>query len=136
MSADLAVHAAVRARLVATSAVTALVPAAQIIDRNTRPTPDPCVVIGEGQAVDEGGMARNKQRVYLTLHIWKRETGIDGAKAIAGAIRTALHASRIPQTLGYHFADCFVSSSRFLRDPDGDAHGVVTVECVVSEVAS
>lgn len=133
MSADHALQVAIRARLVATSAVTALVPATSILDRNARPAPDPSIILGEGQSVDNGRIDRKTQRVYATLHVWKKEPGLAGAKAIAGAIRTAIHAER-PVGIGYQIGDCFVSGTRFMRDPDGEtAHGVVTIEALMSE---
>lgn len=136
MSATLAVQKALRARLVATGAVTALVPAANILDRNSRPAPDPSIVLGEDQLVDGGFVDRAPVRVYSTVHLWKREAGLTGVKTIAGAIRAAIRSGRIPNTDGYSFGDCFVSQERFLRDPDGEtAHGVVTIETLVSEVA-
>lgn len=135
MSADLAVQKAVRACLVATSAVTALVPASSILDTNQRPAPMPSIIIGESQAMEGDRLDRRDQRVVMDLHVWKREPGLAGVKAIAGAIRAALHAGRLPQIEGVHFTDCRVSTMRFLRDPDGEtAHGVVTVEALVCEV--
>lgn len=134
MSAALAVQKAIRARLVATASVLEVVPAANILDRNSRPAPDPSIVLGEDQVVDEGRIARNVVRVYSTLHIWKREPGLVGVKAIAGAIRTAVRGLRNSVEAPYQFGDCLVSSERFLRDPDGEtAHGVVTIETLVSE---
>lgn len=137
MSADLAVQKALRARLVATSAVTALVPAASILDVNQRPAPDPSIILGETQAVDEGtSLQRNHIRIYHTVHVWKREPSLAGVKAICGAIRAAVHAGRLALDPGFHCADAFVSSMRYLRDPDGErSHGVVTVEVLVAEVA-
>lgn len=137
MSADLAVQKAIRARLVATGAVTALVPAASILDRNERPVPVPSIILGEAQVVDEGeSVARKRQRVYHTLHVWKREEGLTGVKAIAGAIRTALHSARLTLDAGYYSADGYVSGQRFLRDLDGaTSHGILTVEVLVQETA-
>lgn len=134
MSPSLAVQIAVRSRLVATPAVTSLVMAASILDRNAHPNPDPSIILGEDHEVDENRIARNVVRVYSTIHVWKREPALVGVKAIAGAIRTALQAT-MATTNGWRFADCYVSNTRFLRDPDGEtAHGVVTVESLVSEV--
>lgn len=134
MSADLAVQKAVRSRLVATLAVTSLVPAASILDRNQRPAPDPSIIIGEGMAMEGDRLDRSDQRVVLTLHLWKKEAGLAGVKAIAGVVRAALHNGRLPVTDGHHMGDCRVSAMRFLRDPDGEtAHAVVTVETLVSE---
>ena len=136
MSADLALQKAVRARLAANASVTALVPAASILDRNARPNPDPSIIIGEGVAIDETRIARNVQRLYLDLHIWKKEPSTAGVKAIAGAVRTAIHSAKIPPTDGFTVGDCYVSSARYLRDPDGEtSHAVVTVEALVAEVA-
>lgn len=136
MSADLALQKAVRARLAATAAVTALVPAAAILDRHARPAPDPSIIMGEGQTVEGGDIARKMQRVYFDLHVWKKEPSTAGAKAIAGAIRTALHAGRLTLDTGFHCGDCRVSSMRFLRDPDGEtSHGIVTVETLISGAA-
>ena len=137
MSADLAFQKALRARLVATAAVTALVPAAAILDRNQRPAPSPSIVLGESQTVDEGNsIERVVTRIYHTVHIWKKEPSLEGVKAIAGAIRGTVHAGGIVIDSGFHLADCFVSGERFMRDPDGEtSHGVVTVEALVKEVA-
>ena len=85
------------------------------------------------QEVDEGRLARDVVRVYATLHVWKKEPSLSGAKQIAAAIRSALAGLR--GTLGgIHIGDCYVSSARFLRDPDGEtSHGIVTVEALISE---
>ena len=137
MSADLAFQKAVRNRLAATSAVTDLVPASSILDRNARPNPDPSIIIGEGQSVEGERVDRSDQTMFLDLHVWKKEPGLVGVKAIAGAIRAALKSANIAGLDGYHFGDCRVTSMRFLRDPDGEtAHAVVTVEALVCEVAS
>lgn len=136
MSAALAVQKAIRARLVSLSDITTLVPAANILDRNSRPAPDPSIVLGEDQEVDEERIARNVVRVYSTLHVWKKEAGLVGVKAIAGAIRSAVQAGHLVTVSRYHFGDCRVAATRFLRDPDGEtAHGVVTIETLVSEVS-
>ncbi|WP_323009833.1 DUF3168 domain-containing protein [Paracoccus sp. (in: a-proteobacteria)] len=132
-----AVQVAIRARLVATPAVVTLVPAASILDRNQRPVPSPSIVLGESQAVDEGdSIARNRARVYHTLHVWKREPSLEGVKVICAAIRRAIHAGRLDLGAGFHCADVRVSSMRQMRDPDGEtSHGVVTVEALVEELA-
>lgn len=136
MSADLAAQKAVRTRMVATGTVTALVPSTSILDVNQRPAPDPSIIIGEGQTLEGDRTDRRDQRVILDIHVWKKEAGLVGVKAIAGAIRTAVHSVSLPVEDGYHFGDCRVSSVRFLRDPDGEnAHGIVTVEAVVLEIA-
>lgn len=133
---DLAVQKAIRALLIADPAVIALVPAASILDRHQRPAPDPAIILGEAQVLDEGtSLARTHARVAHTLHVWKREPSLEGAKTILGAIRRALR-SRLDLGQGLHAADTLVTSSRVLRDPDGEtSHGVLTVEVLVAEVA-
>lgn len=134
MSADLAVQKAIRARLIGTAAVTNVVPASSILDVNQRPAPSPSIIIGEGMAMEGDRIDRRDQRVILDLHVWKKEAGLTGVKAITGAIRAAVR-GKFPQTDGHRFGDCRVTRSRFLRDPDGEtAHGVVTVEALVVEV--
>lgn len=135
MSAALALQKALRARLISTSAVTALVGANAILDRNSRPAPDPSIILGEDQVVDEGDIARQQVRIFSTLHVWKKETSLAGAKAIAAAIRFAVRSGRPVLEAGFHCGDCRVSDMRFLRDPDGEtSHGIVTIESVVAEV--
>ncbi|MCJ8053891.1 DUF3168 domain-containing protein [Shinella curvata] len=136
MTPELALQKAVRTRLIGTSAVTDLVPAGSILDRNQRPAPFPSIVIGEGQSVDEGNsIARTLIRVYLDLHIWKKEPSTEGVKAIAGAIRAAIKTPNFGVLEGFHFADCYVQSARFLRDPDGEtSHAVVTINALVQEI--
>lgn len=137
MSASLALQKAIRLRLVGTSAVTDLVPAASILDRNARPNPDPAIIIGEDQTTDESRIARDAVRIYSTLHLWKKEPGLEGVKAIAGAIGAAIRTGRLVLDEGFHCGDCYVSGERFIRDPDGEtAHGIITVESLVSEVAA
>ncbi|AQZ50529.1 DUF3168 domain-containing protein [Martelella mediterranea] len=136
MSADLALQKAIRDRLASSPAMTALVPAANILDRNARPAPDPSIVIGEGQSVDDGAIGRDRMRIYMDLHIWKREEGLEGAKLIAWSIRVMLANWRPALATGFHCVDCFYSGDRFLRDPGGNfSHGIVNIEALVEVTA-
>lgn len=132
-----AVQVALRARLISTAAVTSLVPAGSILDRNARPNPDPSIIMGEDQVVDEGiTIQRQYVRVYSTLHIWKKEPGLAGVKAISGAIRRALgRVIRLDlNDPDYVCSDCKVDGSRFLRDPDGEtSHCVMTINSLVQQ---
>ena len=135
MTPELTLQKALRARLVGTNSVLTLVPAANVLDRNSRPNPDPAIIIGEGMSIDDGdAIARDRTRVVLDLHVWRKEPSTAGAKAIAGAIRSAIRSAPLTLDAGFHAADCRVSSMRFLRDPDGEtSHAVVTVEAIVKE---
>lgn len=136
MSLEVAVQIAIRSRLVSTAGVTTLVPALNILDRNERPIIDPSIIIGESQVVDEGdAIARDRSRVYSTVHVWKTEPSLAGVKAIAWAIRSAIRLGRLELGPGFHCADCFVASHRAIRDPDGrTGHAIVTIETLVQEV--
>lgn len=137
MSAELALQKAIRARLTATEDVTDNVPVGHILDRNERPNPRPSIVIGEGQSVDEGdSIARTLTRVYMDLHVWVEEPSTEISKRITGAIRKSVASGKFPPVDGFHFADCRVRGSRFLRDPDGKtSHAIVTIDALVQEVA-
>lgn len=135
MTPEIAFQTALRLRLTDTPSVTDLVPAASILDRNERPAPDPAIIIGEGQSVDDGNsLSRTLTRVYMDIHIWKREPSTEGVKAIAGTIRATLR-DRLDLGANFHAADCAVSSARYLRDPDGEtSHAIVTVAGIVQEI--
>lgn len=137
MNISYAVQKALRNRLIGVAAVTSLVPASSILDRNERPAPDPSIIIGEDQVIDDGDMIdRSVSRIVSTLHVWKKESGLSGVKAIAAAVRDAIRQGRLGLEAGVGCIDCRVSDTRFLRDPDGEtAHGVVTIETIVREVA-
>ena len=118
---------AIRERLIESSVVTSLVPAAHVLDRNSRPEVFPCILIGEGQTLADDGLARNRHQTFADLHLWQREAGLVGVKQIAGAIRRAL-SDTILQTDHFYVADIYIARSRFLRDPDGiHSHGIVSL---------
>ena len=136
MSAALVVQKAIRNRLVDTAAVIALVPAKSILDRHERPAPSPSIIIGEAQTVDYGDIGRTQIRVFHDLHIWKKESGLTGANAITGAIRTAINLSRFELDQGWHCVGNYVSDIRLIRDRDGEtSHGILSVETLVQEVS-
>lgn len=135
MSAALAFQKVARTKLATDAAVTVLVPAANIFDTNSRPETWPRIVLGEDQELPADDVVGRYTRLYSTLHVWNREPGLAEAKAIADAIRRALRGQL--WTLGnYRCIDCRFDGARFLRDPDGEtAHGVVTFESVIEELA-
>jgi hypothetical protein len=132
-----AVQKALRSRLIGTAAVTALVPANSVLDINQRPAPDPSIILGEDQVVDPGqSIARDIVRVHSTLHVWKKENGLSGVKAIAAAAWAAIKTGRLTLDAGLQCVDCRVTDTRFLRDPDGEtSHGVVNVETLIRMTA-
>jgi hypothetical protein len=136
MSVEAEVHKSVLKRLVDSGPLMILVPAGNILDRNARPAPDPSIIIGECQVVDEGdSIERSRLRVYMDLHIWKREEGLGGAKTIGAAIRYAIRSARLDLGTDLHCVDANVTASRYIRDPDGlTSHGIVTLSIFVQEL--
>ncbi|CAJ0862009.1 hypothetical protein AMST5_01449 [freshwater sediment metagenome] len=128
----LSLQGAMRAALIADTAMTDLVPASQIFDRHARPETFPCIVIGEVQEVaDDMSLARDKFRLYPTLHVWTREPGLISVKAICWQIRRTLIAS---ENVRLGLIDWRYNDTRILRDPDGvTGHGVVTFEALLGE---
>jgi hypothetical protein len=119
---------AIRARLLASADLMALVPGDNIMDSAGRPERFPGINLGEGQTV----YRRFDSTTHATLHIWVQETGLVTSKAIASAIVGALVVDA--QIQGVLILDNFichdlrVTQTQFLRDPhDSLSHCVVSV---------
>src|SRR5262245_25778670 len=80
----------IRARLIASADVLALVPADKIFDRNGRPEAPVCITIGEGVADFADRFDTFYDRPSLDLHIWAKENSFANVKEITGAVRAAL----------------------------------------------
>ncbi|WP_197426494.1 MULTISPECIES: DUF3168 domain-containing protein [Hyphomicrobiales] len=124
---SLAAQRYVVARLKTTSAVTDLVPGANIFDRNSRPEVFPCIIVGEGQTIDESdGECFVGAEVFLDLDVWTRGNSLAPTKAIAGAVQRALRNVEATQdgvALAFEGQD-----TRFLRDPSGDhGHAIISL---------
>lgn len=134
---SLAVQTLIRARLVASAEVTALVDADAILDRSGRPERFPCIIIGTGEAqLGDGWHDVFHDEVHADLHIWTAEQSTVEVKEIAGAIRKALRG--FPWTVpGWLVSTLDVERQTFLRDPGGEhAHGVVSIRAVMLERAA
>ncbi len=119
---------AIRARLLASADLVALVPSDNVLDNTGRPERMPAVGIGEGQTI----FRRFDSTTHATLHVWVQEPGLTASKQIASAIVTALRIdAQIEGVLILdHFVchDLMVTQTRFMRDPHGSySHGIVTV---------
>jgi hypothetical protein len=130
---SLAVQLAIWNLLVASEAVTATVPAERIFEHQARPEEFPCIVIGDGQTVNESTtLSRRHVRVFADTHIWTNEEGLSNVKTIAGNVAAALRTKASIE--GFHVVDWKVTGTRFLRDPGEIGHAIVTVETLVNEV--
>lgn len=135
VSASLAFQTFARITLAADTAVTTLVPASNIMDANGRPEVVPRINLGEDQELPADDVVGRYTQLASTFHVWSREPGLAGAKAIADTIKRSLRLKL--WTLGnYRCVDCKFASARFIRDPDGEtAHGIVTFESLIEELA-
>lgn len=131
MSAEpsLALQTAVRARLIATPAVTALVPASHILD-DLALDRMPAIVLGEAQVLDEEFDFR---RVHLSVHLWADGSHIGTVKHIAGAVENALETPL--DVDGFRCFETRVAGGRFMRDPSGQhVHAVLDVTAMLQRV--
>lgn len=131
----LALQAAIRARLIETPAVMALVEADKIIDGPARPEHFPTIIFGGAQTALAGRTGAWRQVwVYLELHVWTLELGTEGARNIANEIDRAL--IEAPDVPGFQLinGNLRVTDMRFMRDPsEAHGHGVVSVEALLGE---
>lgn len=119
-------------RMRSRAALTALVPAANIMDRNERPEVFPCVIVGEAQTVGDDSDCADLSTVYLTIHVWTRENTLAACKSIAGEVRRALRDAEGLQD-GFELSFAF-DDSNFMRDPSGHhSHGVVTFSVLAED---
>jgi hypothetical protein len=92
--------------------------------------PFPYILIGEDQIIGDDIDCGAASEVAVTVHVYARETTPAAsrlkAKAIAGAVRTALTA-KLTLT-GHVMIDWLFETTRHLTDPDGlTAHSVVSL---------
>ncbi|MDA9529253.1 DUF3168 domain-containing protein [Bradyrhizobium sp. CCBAU 25338] len=118
---------AIRARLIASQELLALVPPDNIRDATGRPEIMPAVYIGEGSTSFRRWDATSLQ----TLHVWFQEPGLEQCKqavsAIVAALRVDAQLDGVLHLDGWDCHDLTVTLTRFMRDPHGSfSHGVVS----------
>ncbi len=132
---SVALQTALRATLIADTALTALVQPDRIRAGSTRPDKFPCVVMS-GASTHYLGRASGDQhvaRINLDLHIWAIEDGADTAKAIGFAVSKALIGIADEQD-GFCIDQMDQPRMVWLRDPQPElayTHGVIDVEAVI-----
>lgn len=128
----LALQTAIRAALISSPAVVALVPADHIRSGSTKPDKLPAIIMSDGNTSLAGHdyASQRTAMVYLDLHVWTLDAGQDAAREIAGTVTAALD-----KTLNFEGCDCDhfrVVRSAFPRDPDpAYGHGVLSVEALI-----
>ena len=131
----LAFQTAVRAVLVASPEVLALVPADHIRAGSTRPDRLPSVILADAQTEFLGCAAGSQRmaRVYLILHVWAQEDGADTARTIGAAVYEALQFGPA-DTVDISLDEWHQPRVVWLRDPKPElslTHGVMNLEAVV-----
>lgn len=134
---SLALQSAIRARLISTADVTAMVAPLRIRDGGARPEDFPTILVGDGQIVMEGdhypGGILNVT-IHLDLHVWTFEAGLEHAKTITGEVWKALKAPLdVP---GWTLSDGHhIEGARYLRDPsEQHGHAIISVCAFMSGV--
>ena len=129
---SLALQIAVRERLISTAALIAMVPADHIRAGATRPDKFPGIIIADGTVQFLGRAAGGQYvaRVFLDLHVWAIEAGLNTAKMIGGTLANILRDA--PAATGFAFDEWRLTRTVWPRDPDPQyGHGVLSAEAVI-----
>lgn len=131
----LSAQTAIRAALVASPAVSELVPAQHIRAGAIRPDRMPAIIL-ESTRLEYLGAASGGQRlarVMVNLHLWAQEDGHDTARKIGAAVLAALE-NGPNDTAEIAFDEWRRPAVVWLRDPQpnmANTHGVMALEAVV-----
>ncbi len=113
--------------------LTAICPAANIIDRNTRPEVFPLIDVGLAHATDDSATCIVAYEVYLDIHVWTKENTMADVKSISGEVIRALRDASGTQD-GFAL-DINFETSEFMRDPSGEhSHGVLTFRILAEDL--
>lgn len=133
ISPDIEFQTQIRSALIASSAVTDLVPTDHIQAGSIRPDKLPCVILANPDTANLGRSGDwHLTRVWLDLHIWAVEDGADMARQIGSAVSLALWDA--PDLVENDIDAYGRLSFKYMRDPDPDkayCHGVAAVSGVV-----
>lgn len=126
---SLALQAAIRARLLASPDIMALVDQPNIRDGDTRPSAFPSIILGNAQVQTEGHYRQYRNvTVYMDLHIWA-ET-LEATKGIGALVNRALFSA--PDVPGFDLTDGLrTERSIYMTDPSGCGHGILSVRALM-----
>lgn len=126
---SLALQTAIRARLLATPEVIALVEPSAIREGDTRPDAFPSIILGYAQARIDGhyGSYRNTT-VFMDFHVWG--STLEATKIVGVAMSRALFPPlEVP---GFDLTDGLrTERSIYMADPSGCGHGIVSVRALM-----
>ncbi|RWD80605.1 MAG: DUF3168 domain-containing protein [Mesorhizobium sp.] len=129
-----ALQTALRARLIEQAYVMALVPRDNVLAGSIRPDKTPAILMSSSTTALHGHdyTAQRAAWVYLDIHIWTLDQGLDAAKEIAFAVCNALDSKWKLQIDGGYCDHCKVTRAVYPRDPDPRyGHGVLSVEALI-----
>jgi hypothetical protein len=87
---------AIRAVIIADAAITAIVPAAQVVDRPDANLPLPMIVLGSTSAQTDDTSDTFGQDISIDVGIYTKGPDTAPARAIAGRLRTLFHRQSLP----------------------------------------
>ncbi|HEY4309485.1 MAG TPA: DUF3168 domain-containing protein [Pirellulales bacterium] len=94
----------------------------------------PYVTIGESQNVPDDAECIDGSEIFLTLHVWTRQNGIDFGpnKKIVAALDAVLNNAVLTLAGGYRCVEIKRDGARFFVDPDNvTVHGVASYRAMV-----
>jgi hypothetical protein len=130
--ASLSLQKLVAERLIADAGVMALIgDPANIVDTGVRPERNLTVIVGDGQTVYRGVIAR----AYLNVHVFVKEPGMKLAKEIAGAMVDCVpHDAQVEHCYldvdGFAVSDLSIDDTRFMHDGTF-SHAIVNVAAIM-----
>jgi len=130
----LAMQKAVRAHLISDSAITDLVPADHVRAGSTRPDKLPAIMIANANTMMHGRAAGGQfvATVFLDLHLWALEDGLDRVQTIGAAVAHRLMTWPATEAFGFELDDFKHQRTVYPRDPDPQhGHGVMFIEAAV-----
>ncbi|MDX0973537.1 DUF3168 domain-containing protein [Sinorhizobium medicae] len=122
---------AIVSRLKATAAVTALI-GQRVYDSVPPDAAFPYVTVGEGDETSDDVDCVTGFEIALDVDVWSRAVGFPEAKQISDTVRRALldPEMTLPANALVYFRH---RQTRFIRDPDGSSHAVLSFEAFAEQ---
>lgn len=99
--------------------------------------PLPYIVIGGDQIILENDVCADEAEIFSTVNLWSRTNPLDHgvqARAIGSEVITALNQQL--NLSGWTVDEWTVQSERYVTDPDGSSHGIITFQYLITEIVA
>ncbi len=99
--------------------------------------PLPYILIGEDQILLENSVCADEAEIFATVNLWSRTTPLDHgvqARAIGSEVITVLNQQL--SLSGWTVDEWTVQSERYVTDPDGSSHGIITLQYLLTEIVA